>query len=87
MYSVKYFKNGQQIDSKKAKGVKKCVVKNKLTHEDFKASLFANQSFYRYSTAIRSHGHKVYSIKQNKKALSSYDDKRYILRCFRCQWC
>lgn len=80
MYSVKYFKNGQQIDSKKAKGVKKCVVKKKLTHEDFKASLFANQSFYRYSTAIRSHGHKVYSIKQNKKALSSYDDKRYILQ-------
>jgi len=30
-------------------------------------------------TTIRSHHHKLYTIEQNKKSLSSFDDKRYIL--------
>jgi len=53
MYSLKYREGDKTIESKKAKGVKKCVVKKRISHEDFKSSLFRNIDIYRTATSIR----------------------------------
>ena len=79
MYSLKHFNRGKIVETRKAKGVKKCVVKKRVSHDDYKDCLFKNSTIYRSSTSIRSIGHQLYTLKQNKKSLSAFDDKRYIL--------
>ena len=79
MYSLKYKEGERSVESKRAKGVKKCVVKKKISHGDYKNCLFENNNIYRAAKSIRSYNHRIYTINQNKKALSSFDDKRYIL--------
>ncbi len=64
---------------KKCKGVKKYVVRNHITHEDYKEFLFSRQSQHRPMNTIRSRKHKVGSERINKTALSADDDKRIIL--------
>ncbi|XP_035209175.1 uncharacterized protein LOC118185154 [Stegodyphus dumicola] len=64
---------------KKSKGIKKCVVKNRITFEDYKNCLFSHQKQYRSMNLIRSTKHNIHSIQVNKIALSGDDDKRHIL--------
>ncbi|GBM49733.1 hypothetical protein AVEN_175952-1 [Araneus ventricosus] len=68
----------KKVNSKRAKGVKKCVVKNRISFEDYKNCLFNKRDHYRTMNLIRSKKHELYSIQVNKKALSGKDDKRYI---------
>ena len=80
MYSLKFKENNKTVESKKAKGVKKYVVKKQITHEDYRQFLVNNNaSLMRTACSIRSLGHQLFTIKQNKKSLSSFDDKRYIM--------
>ncbi|XP_023218820.1 uncharacterized protein LOC111621012 [Centruroides sculpturatus] len=65
--------------TKKSKGVKKCVVKNRTSFDVYKDCLFNKIEHSRTMNVIRSKKHKLYSIKVNKKALSPHNDKRYIL--------
>ncbi|GBN29394.1 hypothetical protein AVEN_174588-1 [Araneus ventricosus] len=64
---------------KKSKGVKKCVVKNRISFEDYKKCLLSQQVQYRTMNLIRSTKHEIHSIQVNKIALSGKDDKRHIL--------
>ena len=64
---------------KKCKGVKKQVVENTITHEDYKTCLTTGKEQYRKQNIIRSYNHDVYTEEVNKIALSATDDKRYIL--------
>ena len=64
---------------KTAKGIKKNVVRNLLKHEDYKNTLFNNRQMFHKMKSIRSENHKIYSVEINKKSLSCFDDKRYIL--------
>ena len=66
-------------DYKKAKGVKKNVVKKYITHEDYKGCLFSKKEQVRSMSVIRSHLHEIYTEEMNKVALSADDDKRIIL--------
>ena len=66
-------------ESKKCKGVKKLVVKNSITHENYKNCLFTGKEQLRKMNVIRSHMHVIYTEEINKVALSSSDDKRHIL--------
>ena len=66
-------------ESKKCKGVKKSVVKESITHEDYKNCLFTGKEQLRKMNVIRSHKHDIYTEEVNKIALSSSDDKRHIL--------
>ena len=75
MYSIVYAGK----EKKTANGVKKSVVKNTISHADYKETLFEKASQIRSMTEIRSEGHELYTIKLNKTSLSPYDDKRYIL--------
>ena len=76
LYSYKMFEGEE---SKKCKGVKKSVVKNSITHEDYKRCLLTSEEQLRKQNIIRSYKHEVYTEEVNKIALSANDDKRYIL--------
>ena len=69
-----YAKN--KIINKKAKGTKKCVIKKRLMVENFKQSLFNNETILRSQQRFRSNYHTVYTENVNKTALSNNDDKR-----------
>ena len=73
------YKTLEGEESKKCKGVKKLVVKNSITHEDYKNCLFTGTEQLRKMNVIRSHKHDIYTEEVNKVALSSIDDKRHIL--------
>ena len=66
------------VDYKKAKGVKKNVVKKSITHEDYRDCLFTRRDQSRTMNVIRSHHHDIFTEEVNKIALSADDDKRVI---------
>ena len=76
LYSYKMV-DGQE--NKKCKGVKKSVVKNSITHDDYKKCLFSGKAQLRKMNVIRSYKHEIYTEEINKVALSPDDDKRHIL--------
>ena len=63
-------------ESKKCKGIKKCVVCKTISFEDYKACLFTRETSYRSQLMFRSSKHKVKTLEVNKLALSKDDDKR-----------
>ena len=69
-----YEKRG--IINKKAKGTKKCVIRNKITFNDYINLLFSNTNLLRSQYRFRNRFHEIYTEKINKIALSSNDDKR-----------
>ena len=64
---------------KKAKEVKKNVVKREIIHQDYVDFLFEERKLMHAMQTIRSFKYQLYTIKQNKVSLSPYDDKRYLL--------
>ena len=69
------YKTGS-AESKKCKGIKKCVVHKTISFEDYKACLFGGGSSYRSQLTFRSLRHEVKTLEVNKLALSRDDDKR-----------
>ena len=65
-------------DSKKCKGIKKGVVKSKLSIDDYRDCLYSHMPKLLKMNIIRSHKHDLYSETVNKTALSHADDKRII---------
>ena len=63
-------------EHKKAKGTKKCVIKQKTMFENFKDCLFNNKNVYRSQERLKSYNHDVYTEEVNNIALSNNDDKR-----------
>ena len=76
LYSFKMDEGGE---NKKCKGVKKQVVENSITYEDYKTCLTTGKEQLRKQNILRSYNHEVYTEEINKVALSALDDKRYIL--------
>ena len=67
---------GEDKETKKAKGTKKCVIKKHLMLEDYKRSIFNNEDIIRSQLRFKSDHHNVYTEEINKVAISSNDDKR-----------
>ena len=63
-------------ESKKCKGIKKCIVRKTISFEDYKAFLFGGGSSYRSQLMFKSLRHEVRTLEVNKLALSRDDDKR-----------
>ena len=63
-------------EHKRAKGMKKCVIKRELTFKNYKDSLSNNEAVIKSQHRFRSDHHQVYTEEVNKIALSSNDDKR-----------
>ena len=68
-----------EIEGKRCKGVKKCVVKKTIKFDDYKECLLDGKNIYREQMTFRTYKHDVYTISQNKLALNRDDDKRIIL--------
>ena len=67
-------------ENKKCKGIKKAVVEKSIRHEDYKTCLETGKDQLRKQNIIRSYEHVLYTEEVNKIALSSADDKRYLLK-------
>ena len=64
---------------KRAKGVKKSVLKKTITHEDYKNCLIKNEVYSRDMPGLRSYKHTIHGETVYKIALAPLDTKRYIL--------
>ena len=67
------------VQRKKCKGIRKCIIKKEITVGDFEECLFSEQPQFRTMNTIRSRRHDVGTERVNKTALSADDDKRVIL--------
>ena len=65
--------------TKKSKGVKRNIVKNRITFEDYIDCLHNNSGKIISQNLIQSKNHNLHSVKQFKIALSPHDDKRFLI--------
>lgn len=65
--------------TKKAKGVKKLCLKKNITFDHYKKCLLDNEIYYVNINSLRSFNHQIFSIRERKNAIFSYNDKRIIL--------
>ena len=63
-------------EKKKAKGTKKCIIKRRIMLQNYKDSLFNNNTILKSQLRFKSDLHIVYTEEVNKIALNSNDDKR-----------
>ena len=61
--------------NKKAKGTKKCVMKQRLKFNDYKNCLLNNKKILKSQQRFKSEVYNVYTEEINKIALNSNDDK------------
>jgi hypothetical protein len=66
-------------EKKRLKGISKTIVKKEIKFDDYKNSLLKNGSKRHKQYQINSKNHNMYLNKVNKKSLTPFDDKRYIL--------
>ena len=74
-----YAQDNEEECKKRCKGIKKNVVKNHLSFEDYERAVLQDVVEYREMTTFRSYQHQVYTQTLKKVALCSFDDKRYLL--------
>ena len=67
------------LESKKCKGIKKCIVRKTITFEDYRNCLFDGEASYRSQLMFRSLKHEVRTLEVNRLALSREDDKRITI--------
>ena len=76
LYALKMLEGSE---SKKCKGVKKAVVKNVLTFDDYKDCLFNEKNYTAKFNTLRSRRQEITTECVTKVALTATDDKRYVL--------
>ena len=69
------YKTGS-AESKKCKGIKKCLVKATINFDNYKNCLFSGDPSYRSQLIFRSSKHEVRTLEVNKLVRSRDDDKR-----------
>ena len=65
-------------EDKKAKGTKKCIIKNMIKFNDYKKCLLDDEVILKSQQRFISEKHDVYTENINKIALSNNDDKRIV---------
>ena len=74
-----YLTEGEFKATTKCKGITKAVIKNNIKFNEMKKCLNPkSKHIYKEMCTLNNKNHAMYLIESNKKALSSYDDKRYI---------
>ena len=66
-------------ESKKCKGIKKCVVRRTISFDDYKNCLLSGNISHRSQFMFRSSLHRIRTLEINKIALSRDDDKRITI--------
>lgn len=75
-----YLEIEKKMALRKAKGITKCVVKNHITFNDYKKCLYDKIKIRKNVRLFQSKKHVIQTVVQNKVALSSNDDKRFICK-------
>ena len=75
MYSIL---EADGINIKKAKGVKKSVVRKNIYHEQYRETLLDKKTFRHGMDVLRSERHHIFGQHLNKVSLSPFDSKRWI---------
>jgi len=75
LYAIKKLDGEEE---KKCKGVKRNVIRNRISFNDYKDVLFSGKEVLRAMNVIRSRQHNLSTEQVNKIALSANDDKRII---------
>ena len=65
-------------EDKKAKGIKKCIIKKMIKFNDYKKCLLNDEVMLKPQQRFISKKHDVYTENINKIALSNNDDKRIV---------
>ena len=77
--SKMYAYKTKDSEAKRLKGMGRHVVEKNITFDDYTKSLFENEIFQHKMRTIKSDKHEMFIEEINKKSLSPFDDKRYIL--------
>lgn len=82
-YALKIKTNatGETEDKKVCKGLGKVCIENRLKFDQYKKCLFEKDDVRHHFTTINSSKHCLFTSVKNKKALSGFDSKRFILHC------
>ena len=73
-----YRKIGKEVEGKRCKGTKKCVVSEGLTFDDYKTCLFDGKTIYRGQMLFENKKHEVYLVNKYQIALNRDDDQRLV---------
>ena len=73
-----YRKIDKEVEEKRCKGTKKCVVCEGLTFDDYKTCLFDGETIYREQMLFENKKHEVYTVNKHQIALNRDDDKRLV---------
>lgn len=84
MYTMRIFNHDKVV--KRAKGVKKCVLNNKITFADYKNCIENLCQMTEKQSCMRSDKHTVFNITNDKKVLDPFDDKRYLIPDSHSTW-
>ena len=68
----------KEVEEKRCKGTKQCVVSKGLTFDDYKTCLLDGETIYREHMLFESKKHEVYTVNKYKIALNRDDDKRIV---------
>ena len=79
MYAIVYQEGDDDVEKKKAKGIAKASIEHKLRFDMYEGALFEKEELMTSMDLIRSHSHRIFCETVRKKALSAFDDKRYLL--------
>lgn len=74
-----YYVQSVGKELKKAKGVKRSVIKKQLTIDDYRKIVERGGLIFRKMNTFRSYSHDIYTEMRNKVALSHHDDKRFVI--------
>ena len=64
---------------KKANGLKKNVVEKAARYEHYKEALFEKRQFWHRTNILRSEGHEIYCMHENKVSISLFDTKHWMI--------
>ena len=73
-----YRKIDKEVEEKRCKGTKKCVVFEGLKFDDYKTCLSDDETIYRGQILFENKKNEVYTVNKNKIALNRDDDKRPV---------
>ena len=74
----------ENYDKKTLKGVSKVVVKKDITHDDYAQVLDTGEPIKQKVFRITSENHQLYTITQEKIALTSFYDKQVMVDSINC---
>ena len=80
VYAYKYIKENEIKEDKKCKGIKRSVVLNNLSFDDYMQTLVTNKNKIVKQNLIRSKNHEIKTVvDEDKKAFTTKNDKRVMI--------